>query len=215
MRTLRDPNMWWQTFRAVPVLALGFLFPVSAGEETETFVFECDGEKTYTVQTIGNQAWVFRRGGSLRLPAVPYDNGRRFTDGSFEVRIEGQHAWIGQAAGVPLRCRNDRRRAIWEHAKLDGVDFRGVGNEPGWHLEIRERRRAVLIADYGELTVEATLPEPSVNTQTLTTHWDAGELTIEVSSRTCRDTMSGEQFPAQVVVNWRGRTFRGCGRTLH
>ena len=41
----------------------------------------------------------------------------------------------------------NRRAAIWAQAKLDGVDFRATGNEPGWKLEITEGRQIRCIHD--------------------------------------------------------------------
>lgn len=40
-----------------------------------------------------------------------------------------------------VHCKNNRAEAIWEDAKLRGVDFRAVGNEPGWHLELTAGER--------------------------------------------------------------------------
>lgn len=188
---------------------------VVAAGGTETYVFVCDEGTSYTVRTTGTDAWVFRPDGTLQLPVVPSDRVRRYSDGNFELRIEGEKAWLGERGGEPRACRNDRRRAIWERAKLDGADFRAVGNEPGWYLEIRKQRRIVLVADYGETRVELPLPEPAVDPSSRATRWDAGELVVEVTGHPCTDTMSGEQFPSEVMVHWEGRTLRGCGRALH
>lgn len=73
----------------------------------------------------------------------------------------------------------------------------------------------VLIADYGATRVELPLPEPSVDHDARSTRWDAGENILEVIGRPCRDSMSGESFETEVIVNWKGRTLRGCGRALH
>lgn len=184
-------------------------------EQSNTFVFVCDDGTSYTVQTTATDAWVFRPGGSLRLSVVASDEGRQYSDGRFEVRIDGQQALLGEASGELQHCVNDSRSAVWEAAKLDGVDFRAVGNEPGWYLEIREQSRIILVADYGESRVEAPLPEPSEDAETGTTRWNAGELIVEVRICPCFDTMSGEEFSSRVVVHWRDRTLRGCGRPLH
>jgi len=187
--------------------------PVNAA--TQTYVFVCDNQTTNTVRASATEAWVFRPGETLRLPSVPGEVAGSYSDGNFMLLIEGQTARLGAVAAGPVSCRNDRRRAIWEKAKLDGADFRAVGNEPGWHLEIREQSRIVLVADYGASRVELPLPEPVTDTATRTTRWDAGELLLEVTGRPCRDSMSGERFEAEVRVTWQGRTLRGCGRALH
>jgi uncharacterized membrane protein len=180
-----------------------------------TYVFVCDEQTAYTVRVTGAEAWVFRPEGTLMLPVVPTRQGTKYSDGTFELRIDGQQAQLGESGNELQRCRNDSRRAVWEKAKLDGADFRAVGNEPGWNLEILEGSRIVLVADYGDSQVEQPLPEPSVDREARTTRWDAGELIVEVIGRPCRDSMSGESFESTVVVTWGEQTLRGCGRALH
>jgi len=180
---------------------------------TRTFVFVCDDRSQVVVRVTGAEAWVFRPAGTIRLPAAPGDGD--FSDGSFVLSIEGERARLGEAGGDLRSCRNDRRRAVWEKSKLDGADFRAVGNEPGWSLEIFERRRLVLVTDNGESRTELTLGEPSADPQARTTRWEARDLILEVIGRPCRDSMSGEELESEVRLTWQGRSLRGCGRALH
>jgi putative lipoprotein len=194
--------------------------PVTAGGPAEadnatTYVFVCDEQTTYTVRTSGTKAWVFHPKGTLMLPAVRARTGVKYTDGVFALWIDGQQAQLGESGSALRHCRNDGRRAVWEKAKLDGADFRAVGNEPGWNLEILAGSRMVLVADYGAARVERPLPQPVIDRQARITRWDAGQLSVEVIGRPCRDSMSGESFEATVVVTWGERTLRGCGRALH
>ena len=186
-----------------------------AAAATATYVFVCDEQTAYTVRVSGAKAWVFHPRGTLMLSAVLTRQGTKYSDGSFELWIDGQQAQFGESGGELQQCRNDRRRAVWEKAKLDGADFRAVGNEPGWNLEILEGSRIVLIADYGASRVERSLPQPMIDQGARTTRWDAGELIVEVIGRPCRDSMSGELFEATVVVTWGKQTLKGCGRALH
>jgi len=187
----------------------------AATEKAATYVFVCDEQTAYTVRTTAAKAWVFHPNGTLMLPAVPASKGVKYSDGAFELWIDGQQAQLGESGSELQRCRNDRRRAVWEKAKLDGADFRAVGNEPGWNLEILEGSRIVLVADYGAARLEQPLPQPMIDQQARATRWDAGELVVEVIGRPCRDSMSGESFEATVVVTWGERILRGCGRALH
>ena len=153
-----------------------------------TWVFVCPDGSSFVVRATDSEAWVFRAGSlSLRLEAVP--------------------------SVMPLR--NDRRRAVWEHAKLDGVDFRGVGNEPPWILEIREMSRFLLITEYGANRIERSLPEPiSDNTRNMT-RWDAGDVQVEITAAICYDSMTGEAMNSRVLIYWQEKVLRGCGRPLH
>jgi uncharacterized membrane protein len=190
-------------------------FEPPATDEAATYVFVCDEQTAYTVRVSRAEAWVFRPEGTLMLPAVPASKGAKYSDGAFELWINGQQAQLGESGSELQGCRNDRRRAIWEKAKLDGADFRAVGNEPGWNLEILEGSRIVLVADYGASRVERPLPQPTIERDARTTRWNAGELIVEVIGRPCRDSMSGESFESTVVVTWGKQTLRGCGRALH
>jgi len=184
-------------------------------DKAATYVFVCDEQTAYTVRVSGAEAWVFHPQGTLLLPAVPTKTGEKYSDGAFELWIDVQQAQLGESGSDLRRCRNDRRRAVWEKTKLDGANFRAVGNEPGWNLEILTGSRIVLVADYGASRVERPLPQPAVERDARTTRWDAGELIVEVIGRPCHDSMSGESFESTVVVTWGRQILRGCGRALH
>jgi|CXWL01.1.fsa_nt_gi uncharacterized membrane protein len=105
----------------------------------------------------------------------------------------------------------------WENARAAGVDFRAVGSEPGWMLDIYQQNRIVLIWDYGEGSAEFPLVEPTYP-QEGATRYDAraGGHTLAVTIRRfpCSDPMSGEQFSASVEAVIDGRTLTGCGRNV-
>lgn len=189
--------------------------PTPAVDSGETYVLVCDDQTAYTVHVGDAEASVFHPRGTLRLPALPAETAARYSNGIFDLWIEGQRARLGEVGRELQRCRNDRRRAVWEKAKLAGVDFRAVGNEPGWHLEIVAGGRIVLVADYGATRIERPLPQPMVDSDARTTRWEAGDLVVEVSGRPCRDSMSGESFESTVTVTWGSQILRGCGRALH
>jgi len=180
-----------------------------------TYVFMCPDESSYVVRATESEAWVFRPGSGLRLQAVPGTDPLRYAHNDVHLLIDGENGILSEPGKEALTCRNNRRRAVWEHAKLDGVDFRGIGNEPPWVLEMREQSRIVLITDYGAYRIERSLPE-SISDQTLqATRWNAGDLQIEITAEACHDTMSGELFSSRIVVFWQGKVLKGCGRPLH
>jgi putative lipoprotein len=175
----------------------------------------CPDASSYVVRATDPEAWVFRGGSSLRLIAVPGAKPSRYAQDGVQLVIDGETGVLSEPGKDAMTCRNDPRRAVWEHAKLGGVDFRGVGNEPPWVLEMRERSRFVLITGYGANRIERQLPPPINDNARKTTRWDAGDLQIEITAEVCHDTMSGEEFSSRVVVAWQGKVFKGCGRPLH
>lgn len=105
----------------------------------------------------------------------------------------------------------------WGEARNAGVDFRGVGQEPGWMIDIHQQNRILLLLDYGESLTEFPLPTPTYP-QEGATRYEAqtGAHTLSVTIRRfpCEDVMSGERFPASVEIMIDERTLSGCGRSV-
>jgi putative lipoprotein len=201
---------------ATSVFALLFGAGSACAEEpSSTYVFLCPDHTEYVVRTTATEAWVFRPGGSLQLPAASANVSGNYSDGNFELRITGEQAQFGKTGSHLQDCHNDRRRAIWEKAKLDGADFRAIGNEPPWVLEIQAQSRVVLVTDYGAKRVELPLPSPIEDRDKRTTRWVAEEFQLEITGDPCSDSMSGETFESTVILTWHGQTLQGCGRALH
>ena len=105
----------------------------------------------------------------------------------------------------------------WGNAREAGVDFRAVGQEPGWILDIYQQGRITLLWDYGENRMEFPLPSPTYPQEGQTRYEsEAGGHTLLVTThRTpCEDVMSGEGYPARVDVEIDGRSLHGCGRSV-
>lgn len=216
-----------QTFMLIAVVMVvsaglyGPLRPDARAEDKKpsnarTWVFVCPDESSFVVRATDSQAWVFRTGSlSLRLDVVPGAMPLRYRHGDIQLVIHEDNGTLSEPGKEMFTCRNDRRRAVWEHAKLDGVDFRGVGNEPPWTLEIREMSRIVLITEYGANRIERSLPEPVSDSARNRTRWDAGDVQVEISAELCHDTMSGEAMNSRVTIFWQQKVLEGCGRPLH
>lgn len=150
-------------------LALALLTSAAQGGEhgaapthpaAQTYVYECPDGFGFVVRIEGETAWLFLPRKTLSLPHVASGSGARYSDGTVSYWGKGEEALLEAGDEVHRGCRNDRAKAIWEQAKLDGVDFRAVGNEPGWTLEIRWRERIVFVGDYGRSRYEFPAPEP-------------------------------------------------------
>ena len=107
-------------------------------------------------------------------------------------------------------------RDPWLEATGRGIDFRAVGQEPGWYLEIDNERSMHLAYDYAERTATTPVPAPVVKGDEIsyTAVTDAHRLAVLIEPRPCSDTMSGQRFPRTVTVTIDGQTLRGCGRSL-
>lgn len=104
----------------------------------------------------------------------------------------------------------------WANARAAGIDFRAIGQEPGWLLEIDDGGRMTLQYDYGEQRADFTTPVPNTAQEFVTVYEArAGQDTINVTIRRapCQDAMSGENFPSRVTVRINDRTLEGCGKS--
>ncbi len=182
-----------------------------------TYVFTCADDFTFTARTTADdKAWLFLPSGTLKLQKDTPDT-YRSEDVLF--KIEGETSWLEEPGGKHSGCRNDRRQAIWEHAKLSGADFRAIGNEPGWNMEIRDQSEIILTTNYGAEKHVFDLPEPEIDKAARTTRYkvdQAGqEMILTITGEPCNDSMSGEEFESWVKVVFNGKTLNGCGRALH
>jgi len=104
----------------------------------------------------------------------------------------------------------------WANARAAGIDFRAIGQEPGWLLEIDDGGRMTLQYDYGESRADFATPTPNTSQEFVTVYEArAGQDTVNVTIRRapCQDAMSGENFPARVTVRINDRTLEGCGKS--
>jgi len=106
---------------------------------------------------------------------------------------------------------------IWHQAKLRGVSFRAVGQEPGWLLEITMGTEILLVLDYGQTRLSLPYVEPIVHNEESRTEYvlESSNTVVEIRGEPCRDTMSDEQFSVSVTIFLIDRSLEGCGRALH
>jgi heat shock protein HslJ len=129
-------------------------------------------------------------------------------DASLEAGGTSHTGCRGRAAGDP-----------WEEAALMGIEFRAVGQEPGWTLDLAEGRWIRYVGDYGATRVYTTSPPQVRGAPEGTVAYDAEPegraLRVEIRQTPCRDVMSGQSFTHAVTVRLDGRSVQGCGRMTH
>jgi putative lipoprotein len=181
------------------------------------FAYDCEGF-AFTVRIEDDRAQVFLPDRSLTLSRVPAASGAKYRDGATVFWSKGDQALLETDDATYRNCSSNPGRAVWENAKLRGVDFRGVGNEPGWYVEIDDGERITIVTGYGQTRVRTPAPAPETDPQAARTTYrvrtEAHDLTITIEDKACQDTMSGEAFPSAVAVVLDGRQYRGCGRAL-
>lgn len=185
----------------------------------QTFVYECSDDFSFVARTETGKAWLFLPGETIDLPQVESASGTKYSYGSNTFWSKGDEALIETGTGKHTGCRNNRARAIWEHAKLNGVDFRATGNEPGWYMEISNKQNIFLVADYGQRTYRfpssIIKSEPDKRTTIYSASSNDNTIEVVIKGEPCRDSMSGEAFSATVSITINDKRYSGCGKALH
>ncbi len=185
----------------------------------QTYVYECSDGTRFTARIEGEKIWLFLPNQTLSLPHVPSGSGAKYREGVIMFWSKGDEAMLEVGKKRHVHCKNNRAEAIWEDAKLRGVDFRAVGNEPGWHLELTAGEKVVFVGDYGTTRQEFATPEPIIDQSTRSTTYriqdGKHDLVILIQGQGCHDSMSGDPFETTVTVILDGKKYRGCGKALH
>lgn len=104
-----------------------------------------------------------------------------------------------------------------QDARSRGIDFRGIGQEPGWLVELTDGGQISAVLDYGATTL--TLPAPSSDTaEDGTVAYDAStdtdHLILRIKRKVCIDSMSGESHASTVELLVNDKPYQGCGDWL-
>jgi heat shock protein HslJ/uncharacterized membrane protein len=123
--------------------------------------------------------------------------------------------------GTLIELDRDRALAPWDGVFFELArdrDFRAVGQEPGWQLEIRMGSEMRFTYDYGKGSAVTPAARAVLDARTGTRSFHArtesNDLRIEIVPVKCEDAMSGKPYPATVTVTLNDRSFRGCGEPL-
>lgn len=107
---------------------------------------------------------------------------------------------------------------VWKKAEQEGVNFRAVGNEPGWLVEIKEDKKVRFINDYGDLEIKAPVDDlwvgPADEDKIYYVENDVIQFQVIIMKKNYQDTMSGEKFPYQVRIVFPNKSYVGGGRLL-
>jgi membrane-bound inhibitor of C-type lysozyme/uncharacterized membrane protein len=190
--------------------------PVSGDQvRGETLVYECT-ETEFVARTMADEMAVWFEGRHLILLRVPSASGEKYESDDVVFWSKGDEAFVEMDNQRFDGCELAPKRVPWEDARRRGVDFRAVGNEPGWYVEIRHDSHILFVGDYGNTRVLMT--EPVSSTQDEVSIYLASnghnEMKVEIIDEPCTDTMAGDTFASQVTLTYADKAYRGCGTTL-
>lgn len=147
------------------------------------------------------------------LQPTPSPSGRLYANGDIAILTRNAEAtldWFGEA----LACK--RLPDPWKNTGAGGIDFRAVGQEPGWFVEIDDERQIHLVYDYAERELTTRAPSKTIEADRTVFTGQAGDqvVTVAIQEKRCADVMSGEPYPYTVTVTVDDRELQGCGRLV-
>lgn len=182
----------------------------------EAYAYDCDGLEV-VVRPGDGELTLILPDRALVLPQVEAASGARYAEGDDGFWGKGIDSGTLTLDGENTPCQLNRRETPWVDARARGATFRGLGQEPGWHIEVHPDR-IVTVYQYGQRRVVVPNPGLSADADQLIRRWhattEAHELLLEVEDRGCTDIMSGDVYPAKVAIVLDGRNYSGCGRDL-
>jgi uncharacterized membrane protein len=105
----------------------------------------------------------------------------------------------------------------WEQARTRGIAFRGIGNEPGWLVEVGAGETPALHAelDYGERKIDVAHAQLlTAATGYVGTTGDGVEVKLQLQRKECSDGMSDQTYPVSAKLSVDDKIYTGCGRFL-
>jgi putative lipoprotein len=184
-------------------------------EAARTYVYEC-GELDAVMHTETGKLTLLVQGSETVLEQVPSASGVRYEGEGRLFWTQGDTAMLEIDGRRYEECRSNAAKAPWADAAYRGVDFRALGNEPGWLLEVDEGKDIRLVTDYGERSLYLPAPAPRFEGGVVrySIQTKAHEVQLDIEPKGCQDSMSGAAFEAQVRLQLDGQEYFGCGRYL-
>jgi uncharacterized membrane protein len=186
-------------------------------------VFQCTGAEGALVDF---RARVRSDSLTLRVPASFGGDTRHLTSvrAASGAKYEGGGAMVWSKGGSAIVAVDGRRfedctpapqTGRGENEGPPGLQFRAIGQEPGWFVEVTDDSLRFAWA-YGQHRVSA--PRPTKETDegriTYTAATDRGPVRVVARPRRCTDPMNGRVFSHTVTVTLAGDTHTGCGHPL-
>jgi len=183
------------------------------------YVWDCDDGTSLAMKNLLREKAIVLdlHEGPRNLPQVVSASGAKYDDGSVSFWTRGDTAMFERTGGAVVNCRENRARSIVADARARGVAYRGQGNEPGWVLEISPPDAIVFNTNYGQerhAFQGATVTGDAASGAEYRAAKGDMQIAVTVTLEPCRDDMAGTQFDYSFVVQFGGRTYRGCGNDM-
>lgn len=132
----------------------------------------------------------------------------------------GRERWTAMG-GRMIGIDRDRVLAFWDGVFFELArdrDFRAVGQEPFWRLELQKGKEIRFTYALGQREAATPAPVPKIDPVSGSSVYhavtEANDLRVAIEPTRCADVMSGKPFEKTVTVTLNGQTYRGCGEAV-
>lgn len=184
----------------------------------EVLAYDCPGGFKFTADLGPEEAVLYLPKRTARAARTRSGSGVRYAGEGVAFHAKGDTAVIEADGETHKGCAVDWKMTVWERARLSGVDYRAVGGEPGWVLDIYYGEKLVLLTDYGQKRYEFPAVKPQMDKlRRIAVYSVSNEnhsLLVTIEGERCIDGMSGDSFRTRATVIIDGRVLQGCGQGL-
>ena len=188
-------------------------------EAVAPVTFQCGDERiTASFDNVAGNVSLSIGGEALTLPQAVSGSGARYADEQGnEFWNKGSNATLTRTGKPAVECAQTALTSPWDDAKARGVAFRGIGQEPGWFVEVDQGEAPALRAtlDNGSREVQVAQAQALADNAGFAGKTaDGVAVELQIKREPCTDAMSGEAFAASAQLKVGDQAFTGCGRFL-
>jgi membrane-bound inhibitor of C-type lysozyme len=155
--------------------------------------------------------------GTRRLDQTVSASGAKYADAVVAFWTKGSTATLERQGTAPVQCEERRADSLREDARVRGVVYRALGNEPGWILEVGPGAGIVFETNFGSESHAFNAAHESAGADGASRTYTAGSgdqaIKATVRRERCVDD-AGVEFDHSATIELAGQTLRGCGTKL-
>jgi membrane-bound inhibitor of C-type lysozyme len=182
------------------------------------YVWECsDGQRLVMRNLFREKAIAIDfHDGTRRLDQTASASGVRYADAVVTFWTKGSAATLERQGAPAVKCEERRAQSLREDARVRGVVFRALGNEPGWVLEIGPADKVSFTTNFGEQRSDFAQAQRTATGAVVTYSAQQGTQSIKARLKAERCVDDGEvEFDHVATVEFAGQSYRGCGNRLN
>ena len=198
------------------IIAVGCMPRVQRSEPVDvTHVYTCSGDVRFSIREFGDVATIRQSTRTLALPRVRIASGVRYATDTTEFLNRGGTATLRIGSTSFSDCTGQLAPTPHDVARFLGVDYRAVGRQPVWSLEIDEGQY-MRFAIEGGSAMYMDVPAPSGDTarRVYLVDPETEDFRVVIETKACRDLSTGVEYPNTVTVIYNGLPYPGCGGPL-